>query len=189
MQQLTKKELRQFYKDKRKSIDDKQFRDNAIIENLLKSEMFIDAKTVYCYVSVNNEISTDDIINTALNLGKTVAVPYCVDNNGFMEFYRINSISDLKSGSFGIREPDISICDKCSEYENALCIVPALCFDKAGNRIGYGKGYYDRFLKGKDSITVGLCYESLLTEEEFQCEFDIKVNYIATEKALYKVEI
>lgn len=187
MQQLTKIELRQIYKDKRKSIDDKQFRDNAIIENLLKSEMFIDARTVYCYVSVDNEISTDAIINTALNLGKTVAVPYCVDNNGFMEFYRINSISDLKSGSFGIREPDISICDKCSEYENALCIVPALCFDKAGNRIGYGKGYYDRFLEKFTSVSIGLCYNDNVLDFIPANDYDMQVDYIITEKGIIDI--
>ena len=145
---------------------------------LEKSQIFKDAKVVMGYQSINNEPYVPHTIS-----GKTVVLPVTDVKNGVITPYTFTS---LKKGTYNIDEPTGG-----AQYNGKidLIIVPGICFNKKGYRVGYGKEYYDRFLKGKDSITVGLCYESLLTEEEFQCEFDIKVNYIATEKALYKVEI
>ncbi len=185
--QLSKKELRQIYIQKRKSIDNKQILDEAIVKNLLQSDLFNNAKSVFCFVSLKNEISTDSIINTALEQGKTVAVPYCVDNNGFMEFYRINSMSELKICSFGIREPDITKCCKFDNYDNAVCIVPAVCFDKKGNRIGYGKGYYDRFLRKFTSYSIGLCYNDYILDNIPADSYDMQVDYIITENGIIDI--
>lgn len=182
--QLTKKDLRKLYIQKRKLLSDKPALDDLIVNNLLHSDLFINADSVFCYVSLPSEISTDSIINTALNFGKTVAVPYCVDNCGTMEFYQINSLDDLVSGSFNIREPDISTCKAYKDYDNAICIVPAICFDKKGNRIGYGKGYYDRFLRKFTSATIGLCYNEFIIDKIPADNFDMQVDYIITEKGI-----
>lgn len=171
---MNKKELREKYK-KIRNLETDTKKPFATLEQW---QIFKDANVVMGYQSINNEPYVPCEIS-----GKTVVLPVTDVKNGVITPY---TFTHLKKGAYNIMEPQGG-----EQYRGKidLIIVPGICFNKKGYRVGYGKGYYDRFLKGKDGITVGLCYESLLTEEEFQCEFDIKVNYIATEKALYKVEI
>ncbi len=104
-----------------------------------------------------------------------------------MDFYLINSLDDLKEGTFGVREPDTSKCKKLTDYSNSLIIVPGICFDESGCRIGYGKGYYDIFLKKYPFISVGLCYNSFVLEELPANEHDENVNIIVTDKRIIKI--
>lgn len=185
--QITKQDLRKFYKQKRKEIVDKTVKDEQININLINFKAFQNAKTVFCYVSLKDEVSTDLIIKSALFYGKQVAVPCCKDDKGNMEFYLINSLSDLKIGSFGIREPDIDKCIMLNDFDNSVCIVPAVCFDKHGNRLGYGKGYYDRFLNLFTSCSIGLCYNDFVLDEIPVDDFDKQVDYIITEKGIINI--
>ena len=171
---MNKTQLREKYK-KIRNLETDTKKPFATLEQW---QIFKDAKVIMGYQSINNEPYVPCEIS-----GKTVVLPVTDVKKGIITPHTFTS---LKKGTYNIDEPTGG-----EQYRGKidLIIVPGVCFNKKGYRVGYGKGYYDRFLKGKDSITVGLCYESLLTEEEFQCEFDIKVNYIATEKALYKVEI
>ena len=104
-----------------------------------------------------------------------------------MEFYYINAMNDLKSGFFGVREPDINKCEKITDFSDSICIVPAIAYDKSGYRLGYGKGYYDRFLKNNTLISVGVCYNELIEENLPRDEYDIPVNYIITQSGLIVV--
>lgn len=176
-----KSELRKAVKAQRRSIADKESADKRIADLLFESEFYKKADTILTYVSLCDEVETDGIIRTALADSKKVAVPYCVDDNGHMDFYLINSMDDLVQGSFGVREPDINKCKRLEIYENSMIIVPALCFDINGYRLGYGKGYYDRFLQNYPFISVGLCYNSLVKTEVPTDAYDQKVNYIITE--------
>ncbi len=81
-------------------------------------------------------------------------------------------------------EPDIEICEKVSDFRNSVCLVPGYSFDMLGYRLGYGKGYYDRFLKKFTIISIGLCYNNFLSNELPADDYDAAVNFIATEDKL-----
>ena len=108
---------------------------------------------------------------------KKVLVPYCVDDAGTMIPCEIRSFSDLKEGRYGILEPL-----NAEEYRGKIdfSVVPGLAFSYDGYRIGYGKGYYDRFLNGRDTFSVGLSYDELLFDKIPVNEYDVKLNMIIT---------
>ena len=182
-----KNKLRKELKFKRKNIEKKAQSDEFIRENLICSDLYLEAKQVLFYAALDDEINVDECIIDALMLGKKVALPVCTDDKGNMSFYYINSIKDLKSGFFGVREPDINKCEKVTEFSHSICIVPAIAYDKNGFRLGYGKGYYDRFLKNNSLISVGVCYNELIEDNLPKDEYDISVNYIITQNGLIVV--
>jgi 5-formyltetrahydrofolate cyclo-ligase len=181
---IDKKELRRFYRSVRKSqtSEEKNCFDKKIFSFLINSSLYKNASKILVYVSVNDEADTIEIIRYALNDGKTVAVPFCVDDK--MEFLIINSLSDLSEGKFGIPTADPEKCAVLSDFEGALCVVPALSFDIYGNRLGYGGGLYDRFLNRKNVVSLGLTYERCLCGAIPREKHDIKIDYILTEKCL-----
>lgn len=182
-----KKALRKFIKSERKNIKDQNQKDSLIIQNLFKLDEYNNAKTVLCYMSLPDEISTDEIVVNSINSGKNVAVPYCIDDNGNMDFYYIKSFDDLSVGSFGVREPILDKCKKVESFDDAVIILPGLCFDENGNRLGYGKGYYDRFLQIHSLISVGLCYNSFIVKNVPTDIYDKKADFIVSESDVLKI--
>ncbi|MGN1481613.1 5-formyltetrahydrofolate cyclo-ligase [Porcipelethomonas sp.] len=181
-----KAQLRQDIKYMRKHMnpDIKKNSDEEIYNNLLTLDVFKKAELILAYMSTNIEINTDKIIEYCLNSSKTVALPRCIENNR-MDFYYYNKKADLEKSAYGIYEPYPDKNNLLYSYENALCIVPGLAFDKKGYRLGYGGGYYDRFLsEHKNIITVGLCYQENIKDKLIRNEYDIHVNYIVTEKSM-----
>lgn len=172
----------------RKELLNKNSKDESICVNFLNSDIYLKSKQIFCYAALNGEIATDLIIKSAFEDNKLVALPVCSDLNGSMDFYYIKSLVDVKIGAFGILEPDISKCEKAVDFHSAVCIVPALSFDKNGFRLGYGKGYYDRFLEKFTSISVGLCYNSFLSDVLPINKYDKSVDYIFTENGAIKPE-
>lgn len=183
-----KNELRKDYKKIRNDIKNKVKLSFQISDNLFNSEIYNNAESVFCYSSFGSEVDTTDIILNSLARNKTVALPVCKDKNGNMDFYKINSFSDLIEGAYGILEPNTNICEKINSTEKTLITVPAVIFDKKGYRIGYGKGYYDRYLKNFNGISVGLCYNECIVDEVPIGEFDQKVDFIDCENFLIKTE-
>ena len=100
--------------------------------------------------------------------------------NNIINFYYINSLNDLKVGLFGILEPTTQ--EKVNNYENTTCIVPGICFDKNNYRIGYGKGFYDKFLSNKNIYTIGICYKETLINKIPIDKYDISLNEIISTK-------
>ena len=98
-----KKELRSYIKTKRKSVENKAEKDSLVAQNLLSLDEIKKADTVLCYISLDDEICTDEIVRVLLDSGKSVGAPYCVDNNGNMDFYYITDFDDLRIQSFGVR--------------------------------------------------------------------------------------
>lgn len=176
-----KSELRKHFRKLRKDISDKNIKDFSICNQVIESDLFKNSNQILCYYPLEDEINTLPIIEIALQQEKKVALPYCTDDKGNMEFYYIRSLDDLKIGSYDIMEPDISHCEKVSDFCSSLCIVPAFSFDKNGFRLGYGKGYYDRFLKKFTFNSIGLCYNSFLSDKLPADEHDMAVQFIATE--------
>ncbi len=133
------------------------------------------AKVVFCYVSMGSEIGTTGLINELLKT-KDVVVPYCIDKNGNMICVKITSLDDLALGMFGILEPiDHTPFDK---EKIDVAILPGLAFDKKGYRIGYGKGYYDRFLADISPYKIGLTYKELYFEAIPHGKTDIRADLV-----------
>lgn len=182
-----KKELRSYIKTKRKSVENKAEKDSLVAQNLLSLDEIKKADTVLCYISLDDEICTDEIVRVLLDSGKSVGAPYCVDNNGNMDFYYITDFDDLRIQSFGVCEPVIEKCKKVTSFDNTIIILPGLCFDSNGNRLGYGKGYYDRFLQIHSLISVGLCYNSLIVKKVPTDMYDKKADIIVTENDIIRI--
>ena len=134
---------------------------------------FKDAKTVFCYVSYNGEVDTLKLLSYIAN-EKILTVPYCIDDNGNMIAVKINSTDDLVKGMYGILEPKNPIPFPKEEID--FVIVPGVAFSKDGYRLGYGKGYYDRFLSGISPYKLGIIKKELLLEKLPTNEFDIKMD-------------
>ena len=99
-----------------------------------------------------------------------------------MDFYFIKSYDDLSPGKYGILEPVPERCEKAVDFLRGLCLVPGLSFDLQGYRLGFGKGYYDRFLSDFGGTTVGICYSKCTMGELPRGTFDRAVDIVLTEK-------
>ncbi len=185
---ITKKQARIKAKDFRKSLcrEIKQEKELKILNNLINLDCYKEAKTLFVYVSKSSEIDTFGVIENALKQGKRVAVPKCLSGTK-MQFRYITSAAQLKEGSFGIMEPmdNLPLADitECS-----LMVVPALAADIFGYRVGYGKGYYDRYLNGSKAKTVMLCYESDFYFKVLHNKYDYRCSYVITENKVRKTK-
>ncbi len=186
----TKKALRKHMKDIRKNMSSsyKKECDEKIFSSLISSSLYKNTNTILCYVSTDIEVDTRQFIEYALNDWKKIAVPKSYDN-GIMLFYEINTLENLERSPFGIDEPCENIHKKIKESEinNALCIVPALSFDKSGMRLGYGGGYYDRFLSVCSPKTIGICYSVCISDKIDSHKYDVKIKNIITENNILEV--
>lgn len=180
---MDKKELRRILLEKRRSIpkEKKAIYDKEISEKIIKSDYFKKAEQVLVFASTDEEFDTRYIIERCRTQHKRVFYPRCLDSDGNMEFLKVDCVGDLEVGMWDIPEPK-KTCKKYREKENDLVIVPALSVDKSKNRIGYGKGYYDRFLKNFNGVSICPCYSEMHSEKLPADEYDIKVSYIATDK-------
>ncbi len=186
---MDKSGLRKEFIGKRKSLlsDEKAGLDGLVFKNAVSMPQYVRSDAVLIYVSSEIEVDTCRIISHSFKLGKTVAVPKCIDANGEMKFKIIRDENDLCKGMFGISEPKAECPDFNGGLERTVCFVPALAFDRSGNRLGYGKGYYDRFLKDFGGITVGLCYSDFLVDVLPVNSYDINVDFIVTENAAAEI--
>ena len=171
-----KKFIRNKYKLIRKNIKDKEKKDLSIYNNLIQSKICDDYDTVLVYVSTLEEVDTIHLIKYFI-LRKKIAVPKI--ENGTMNFYYINDLSELKMGYFNILEPITN--NKVIDFSNSICITPGICFSKDGFRIGYGGGYYDRFFSKHKLYSVGLCYKECLVNKIEVDKYDKKVDVIITD--------
>ena len=132
--------------------------DAAICERICESDAFRNAETVFTYLSFGAEVDTRAIIQAAWDAGKVVALPRCTGPS-IMTWYRVDDLDGLERSSFGVDEPseDPSREVKPAAARNAIALVPALAFDPAGYRLGYGGGFYDVFLSDFHGISIGLC--------------------------------
>lgn len=183
MQEI-KSKLRTEARAKRKLIYEKSSLDETIAKSLLNLDEYKKAKTVLIYVSLDDEIKTDEIISVSLADGKRVAVPFCRDKFGNMDFYLIDSFSQLESGSFNVREPKIDECEKLTDFSDSIIIVPGMLFNINGFRIGYGKGYYDKFLGKYSGKSIGLCYDEMIVSDIPHDKYDKSVDLIVTQSGV-----
>ena len=181
---IQKKELRKEIGRLRRAHTDEEIHKMSldVLERIRTLPEYQDAEAVYAYVDYKHEVETGDLIRLAWQDGKRVAVPR--GGGQGMRFFYITSLEDdLEEGSFGIREPkeDLSPGDE----EDALLLMPGVAFDTMRHRVGYGGGFYDRFLEAHTGmVTVALAFEFQLRKEVPFEEFDIRPAKVVTEKRI-----
>ncbi|WNY26849.1 5-formyltetrahydrofolate cyclo-ligase [Methanolapillus ohkumae] len=179
MKQKIRNELR--YKRERMSKTDVFAKSKHIAEALLSSGLFQKAESVFAYMDVRNEVHTAPFIRECLERKKKVALPKTIGSE--MIFYPIDDLDNLVKGDFGIMEPDSIKSALVVPDENSLIIVPGIGFDRLGNRLGYGVGYYDKYLsKNKYMHLIGICFEEQLVGKIPAEDTDIPMDSVLTEK-------
>ena len=156
--------------------------DDRITQKLLATSEYAEATTVLTYVSVLSEVSTRMFIECALRDGKTVAVPRCLPGH-CLEFVAIASVEQLVAAPFNLLEPAKELPALTEDQKNnSICIVPALLVDAKGYRLGYGAGFYDRFLSTYPGKKICLAYQQNLSREMLpHTAFDVAVDMVITE--------
>ena len=185
---MTKNDLRQRIGALRKTLSDTEIRlyTESILDKVVKSPEYMNSDELFVYVNCKKEVPTLPLIMHALDKGKKVAVPRVEGDK--MEFYHISEVEDLEPGYMGIFEPVIA---NVAQAGNALMIMPALAFDHDFYRLGYGGGYYDRYINEHPQshfIKMGLAYnfqylKHNLIESEW---YDRQVDIIVTPDKVYR---
>jgi 5-formyltetrahydrofolate cyclo-ligase len=178
--------LRQLFKKHRSELSDNEVKDlnKAIFKNLLKTDLF--KKTyyhIYLSNSLNNEVETDEVIKLLFKKNKRVYVPKIMGEN--LIHIEINKNTTYSENHFSIREPSSTNTSDPMIFD--VVFIPLLAYDKSGERVGYGGGYYDRFLLNtkKNVLKVGLSFFEPVDEILDVEEHDIKLDYVITPNRVY----
>lgn len=154
-----------------------------ICSSVISHPLYQQAEEIYCYVSFGEEVITLPILEHAWKCKKRVAVPKILENDT-MEFFYIKSMEELSEGVYGILEP---ADNNQAAGNNALVLMPGVAFDRSGGRVGYGKGYYDRYLTCHPHYkTMALAFEIQCLEAVPTEPHDIRPGFIMTEKEIYQ---
>lgn len=188
-----KKETRKRMIKVRESLSEKEVVINSMaVFNTLKSfKAYKRANSVMLYISFRNEIKTRDIINDLLSKGKRVFIPVTInDTKELIVSELLNYEEDLQVGNFGVLEPKSEALRPTDPNQLDLVLVPGVAFDERGYRIGFGAGYYDRFLPKlrEGAITIALAHEIQMVDKIENDQYDIPVDYVLTDKRLIKSE-
>lgn len=188
-----KQTLKQEIFRKRKSLTRGEIKEKSkrIKENLYSLEEFEEAKNIMLYVSFNEEVDTQEIIKELLiNKEKNIIVPYVVKNNPILQLSELKSFNELEPKTLGILEPRDNFIREFGLKKLDLVIVPGIVFDENGYRIGYGYGYYDRFLKNLDKNVkkIGLAFEFQLVGKIPEERHDVPVDIVVTGERVLKCE-
>lgn len=183
-----KKEIRQNILQKKGDLSNEAVQEKslAMLETLNKIDFYKNAENVMLYISFGKEVLTKPIINDLMNRGKKVFIPVTVPKTKALIVSELKDFeNDLQVGHFGVMEPKEEALRPVDPSIVDLVIVPGVAFDKKGYRIGYGGGYYDRFIPrlSKKATTVSLAFEMQLIDKVPTSPFDIPVQYIITENS------
>lgn len=181
---MTKAELRKFWKSKRDALIDTVESDAELCRRICELDEFSECETVLLYYPVGRETNVLPIMSAALERGKRVAFPRCDKATHRMTFYYVSSSDELTVGAYGIPEPTTSL-----PYggERSVCILPALAFDRERNRLGYGGGYYDRFLADYRGVSIAPVREGFLSDSTLPTdEYDQKCDLLVTPEEVLK---
>lgn len=178
-----KKELRCAIKAKIKTLTQEycEVASDTICKKIEALDEYKKAKCIFIFIgTMKGEPDTRSLIEKALDEGKTVCVPLCIDD-GIMIAKKIENLtSDLEKGYFGLLEPLHSL-ETVAVDEIDLALVPCVTCDYSGNRLGHGKGFYDRFLEDKNFEQVLVCFDKLISDKIPTEPFDKAINKVITE--------
>lgn len=179
----SKKAVRKFILAKRDQCkaEDRICWDEAIFNKFVNSEYYKKNKVIFIFVNFRSEVDTHKIINKALEDGKTICVPKIISKEDGMRAYRIKGFQDMEPGYYGILEPSEE-CEEISIKDIELMVMPGAAFDRNGGRIGYGGGFYDRFLtKVEGNVKkIALAYELQVLDSVPMETNDIRIDNIVT---------
>jgi len=153
-----------------------------IHQNLKKISSYTNSQNVACYFPIGSEVNTHDIMLDILKHDKNLLLPRIVNDN--LEFYIVPNLEKLEKGRFEIMEPK----DSCKKAEKIDCVlIPTVGISKSGVRLGYGKGYYDRFLSLIDAVKISLTYSKQIVKSIPNESHDVKIDWIVTEDENVKI--
>lgn len=179
---MDKKELRKKYTKVRAEVENKEGKDKLIRKNLRELDIYKKAKSVFVFISYRSEVDTRGIIEDILADGKKLLVPLVKGSE--MIAVEVKGIDDLEPNKMGILEPKSG--DEVTDVD--LTITPGLAFDKAGFRLGYGGGYYDKFFAKVDTVRMGIGYSDQYVESLVHEDYDKALEYLLTEEGLIEFE-
>jgi 5-formyltetrahydrofolate cyclo-ligase len=185
-----KTEIREYYLAKRRALspEERTEKNEKICKNMLASATFRYADVILMFYPKHDEIDIRPVAEAALAAGKKIAFPRCNPEDHTMIFHYVSSLSELCPGSYNIMEPSAELpafTPETAETASVVCIVPAVVFDKKGFRIGYGGGYYDRYLAGFRGTKIGFAYRDFIVNSVPHGRFDLTVDVMITERGLY----
>ena len=186
-----KAELREKLLSEREAIppEKREAMSRAICSRAVSLSGFRLAQTILLYAPKPVEVDVLPIARAAWDLGKSVAFPRCHRPEGsyaYMTYHIVNSLDELSPGSFGLLEPaeDSPLYDPASDMRGSLAFAPAIAFDRAGYRLGYGGGYYDRFFNAYSGSVVGVIFSDFIVPSLPHGRYDIRAGLIITEKGV-----
>ena len=159
--------------------------DKAIWKYVTTLPEYEQAGTIFCYVGTKLEINTVPILKTALEQGKRVGVPLCVAK-GIMEVRQIRKLSDLKVGSYNILEPQAG-SELIKPDEIDLGLIPCCTCNEKGQRLGYGGGYYDRYLSQSGFTRAVLCRSRIMQADIPMVDYDMTMDVVISETGVMRV--
>ncbi|WOO36457.1 5-formyltetrahydrofolate cyclo-ligase [Anaerocolumna sp. AGMB13020] len=185
---MKKEEIRQEIREQKASLSKEviDLQSSIIREQFLALREYKECSQLILYAAFNQEVNTLPLIRQALLDGKKVALPRVMKET--IEFYYINSISDLEESAFGIPEPEpVDILQLEKNFN--LILVPGLAFDKQGNRIGYGKSFYDRYFISHEESFLKICFAyGFQVYEEIPFEaHDVKIDILITKDGVLRI--
>lgn len=159
-----------------------------IFDRLMESGLLNTASDIMTYLDFKSEVETNAIIRYSLKHGKNIYVPVCIPETRELVISRITGFDDLRSGLYGIREPRESSLRLCDSSVLDLVLIPGTAFDPLGNRIGFGAGYYDRFMRRlpPGAKKVALAYSFQIVDAVPASQYDVPVDFIVTEKEVIR---
>ncbi len=185
-----KQQIRAAAHENRKNQIDKDAVSRQIVSRFMQLPEYSSAKTVMFYVDVRDEVRTRHALPEALQSGKRIVIPYCVD--GLLELFHLESMDELSVGMYKILEPKAELREVASKrlqpQDLDLIMVPGVAFDRNGGRTGHGKGYYDKLLEHArpDAPLIALAFECQLFPE-IPCEsHDIYMDKVVTQSDVYQ---
>lgn len=177
-----KKELRKSTKEKISKLSAAycENADKMILHNVTALKEYQMAKVVFCYVGRKDEINTIPLLQDIMKSGKRLGVPKCI-SYGLMEVYEITSLNNLQPGAYGILEPSEG-CKKMAPEEIEFACVPCLTCNEKGARLGYGGGFYDRYLSKLSCPKAVLCRSRVMEQDIPVDEYDLRMEIVVTEE-------
>ena len=183
-----KDDIREEYKERRRLMpeEEKFRRDEAIRKAAAGLVSFRYAEYVLLYAATSDEIDVSAIAAMAFERGKKVLFPRCDRKSHTMTYHEVKSLDELQDDGMGGLEPpeENPVYDAENEKAGAVCFVPGLVYDRAGYRLGYGKGFYDRYLSAFSGCTIGVVYSDYILPEVPRGRFDVTVDILLTERGV-----
>ncbi len=185
----TKIQLRKQYKQIREQLTIESVMKNSekIATQLFQTSFWQKSSTVMLYLSFRNEVMTDLIYQEGWKQGKTMLIPICSPQNGIMSMSVLSSLDQLVVNRYGIRELPDHLQQIVSPETIDLCLIPGIAFDRFGNRLGFGSGYYDRYLAQIPALVprIALAHNCQIFDGTLPTDqYDLPMDYMLTEHGL-----